>query len=316
MTDTRTLSVFTLTDLVEVTPVLLGFPPVESLVAVACRAGSVALVARIDLPAGAPESMLAQLRPMWLNNPDCTFLLLVFSEDANLAWSALGAMDAALPPHTLRLCVHADGTRWHATPGDEGLPYDARHGRLCLEAAVEGVPVLGSRDELYELIAPVLSEAETDAAIERVFDRYPTSRSLIHGALALLERADAGALVVDADVAAALCMATRYRAFVHPALLSTTRTNAEARRDLWAAVVRQVCPCCAGVPLAGLGLASWVLGQGAMLVVCLDLMRQVDADPLWSEFLEAVNVRAVHPGDWAGIAAGGLAAIERHRGAA
>lgn len=316
MTDTLTLTAFTLTDLVEVTPVLLGFPPVESLVAVGCRDGRVALVARVDLPTGSAEAMLERLRPVWADHPHHTFLLVAFTEESPLAWFALDAMDAALPTDALRLCVHADGERWHAHPGDEGMPYDARHGRLCLEAAVEGLTVLGSRDELYDLIAPVLTQEETDAAFERVFDRYPSSRALVRACLALIERADAGALRVDADVAAAFCVATRYGDFLHPALLSTTPDNAEARRDLWAAVVRQICPCCAGLALAGLGLASWVLGQGAMLVVCLDLMGQVDADSVWVDFLRAVNRRAIHPDEWPEIAERGMAAIERHRRAA
>lgn len=314
---TPTLTVSSLTDLVEITPSLLGFRPADSLVAVVCEDGVVVVTARVDLrPGGPPGPTVAALRTLWERYANGTFTLVAFSEDAATAWDALAAVDAALPSDTMRLLVHADTRRWYASPDDEGVPYDARAGRLGAAAAVAGLAVLDSREDLYALLAPVVTEPEADAATERVLDRYPTSAALVRAALALLDDADAGDLVVDADTAAALGVATRYADFVDPALLSTTRANADARRDLWAAVVRHLCPCCAGMALTALGLACWLCGQGAMQVVCLDLLARADADPVWAEFVSAVNLRALPPEAWDDIRAGGMDAVARQGSAA
>ncbi|MDN5571428.1 MAG: DUF4192 domain-containing protein [Propionibacteriaceae bacterium] len=294
-TTPTTLTARSLTDIVEITPSLLGFRPEESLVVMALADGRVGFTARVDL-AAVPSGIHGRFLPMWRKFRDADYMVVAFSSDPELAWASLFLIDDALPA-CRRMLIHADDTHCHLFPGDEGEPYDPFAGRLVAEATVAGMEVLPSRGELHRLLEPTVEPSEVADALERVLSAGDVAQ-IIERARELVAAADAVGGAPTLDDATALGIASLAPEFLDEVILATTRENAPGRRDLWAAVVRSLVPKYSGGALAALGMAAWQCGQGALQVVCLERMVGRPADPLWAGVLDLINARVMPPTQW------------------
>lgn len=293
------LRVRSVSDLIEVIPALLGFHPVESLVLVVLDGERVRLTARVDLPPpGLADRALVPLCPVLDRFPDGTYLAVAMTPDPDLAWPALLALDDALPPATERLLVHADGALWRHDPDDPGTPYDPDGGTA--QAVVAGLPVLRSREDLGRMIDPACGAGELSAALERARQSWASTSELAEAASVLLDSPPSPPAL---DVCTTLSLASHLDDFLDHAMLTTTRANAPARRDLWAAVARASVPGCAGAALTALGLAAWLCGQGALQSVCLERLDEETRTSVWALFLDGVIARALPPDAWDGIRA-------------
>ena len=292
----RTLTLGTLTDLVELVPRLLGFCPADSLVVVVMDAGRVQVTARIDLPdVHAPEAV-AKLAQLWRRFPHASSIILAYCEEHERGWANLFGLDDALPDID-RVLIHVDGGRYYLEPCDQGTPYDADAGVMATRATAAGMAALASRDDLRTLLEPTHTPADLSAALDRVSTRTSTWSELVADAARLIEDAERGG-EVGVDDATTLCLASHDPAFLDAVMLTTMAHNAEARRDLWAGVVRASVPRCAGFALAALALAAWLCGQGALQVVCMKEMEGQHADQYWIGILEHINADAVPPREW------------------
>ncbi len=291
-----------MSDLVEVIPTLLGFHPSDSIVLVVVEDGHVALTARSDLPKGRPGPLVKQLRPVWeRHGADALYLMVAYTADAALAWRVLSALDAAVPGS--RRLVHADGVRCREEPDEEGLPYDVHSGVLAAEGAYRGLLVRESRDELVRLLDVTATPDEVSDSLERVGSRLQGAGELCREAVALLERHDGDpeSPPLTLDEATLLCLASHDQAFLDASMLSTRAENARRRKDLCVQAVRSSVPSCIGGLLELLALASWVSGDGALQVVCLERLSGLRASPEWFDFLDAVNRDVVPPTAWDGL---------------
>lgn len=293
------LSLHSVGDLVEIVPSLLGFQPVESLVLVVLERDRVEVTVRFDL-AAADQAPRWQLVPVFARFPTATYVVVAYTPEARAGWEALLTMDAAFPelPRTL---VLADGERCYLFPGDEGEPYDAVAGRAAVQGALAGMAVLGSREELHAQLDHTWSEEALAAALDAVGAAIANGVDMVARGRELLARFDTEGGSPTLEEAVVLTMASHAPGFLDEAILSTTRANAAARRDLWAAVVRGSAPRCDGFALAALGIAAWVTGQGALQVVCLERMTNIRADPLWMGVLDQANAEAWPPSEWPAV---------------
>lgn len=292
------LTVRTLTDLVELVPSLLGFHPADSLVVVVVEDGHVTVTARTDLPSGGARPLVRQAEMLWSRYPRALFLAIAYTGSSRRAWRVLSTLERRRPPGLEQWSFHADGVRWYDGPDDPGTAYDAGCGVLAARAAFQGLPVLGSRAELAGLLDATVAPDAVGEALSRFGGRNLPQDDLVREALALVEAKDSDGGAPSLDEATLLCLASHDGGFRDCVMLSTTRDNAAARRDLWAAVVRQSAPGLCGQALCILALAAWVLGQGALQVVCLERLAGLDADEDWVDFLDAVNREAVPPQEW------------------
>lgn len=295
MTETtqRTI-VRSLTDLIEVVPILLGFHPHDSIVVLAVEDGAIRLTARADLTDDPSDGLAA----VWRRLPRAQLIVLAATVDADRAWYALGQVNDAIPRAVDRILLHADGEFWFEHRSDEGTPYDAVGSIHLARAAYSGRPVRASRDDLYRLVEPHRSAAELTASIERVASRSQTMSEVVGEALALVEGHDEVVGELDIDDATILCLASHDPEFLDAVLLSTASENADARRSLWLQVVGGSVPQCAGGALVAVALAAWLTGDGALQSVCLEAMLDRPAPLDWVEVLDGLHRDAVPPQEW------------------
>ena len=295
MTDaTERMTLSTLTDLVEVVPVLLGFHAHDSLALIAIQDGKVELTARTDLT----NDAATRLSAAWRRLPRAELVLIAYTADEDRAWLGLGEVDDALPDGTDRILLHADGACWFAHPQGVGTPYDVLGSVHLARAAFSGRQVRASREELARLVEPSRSPDEVTASLERVAAEMGTLSDVVAEALALLEGHDDEPGDLDIDDATVLCLASHEESFLDAALLSTVRENAGARLSLWLQVVGASVPNCAGGALVAAGLAAWLTGDGALQSVCLEALAERPGPVEWVSVLDGINRDALPPSGW------------------
>ncbi|MFV0405917.1 MAG: DUF4192 family protein [Propioniciclava sp.] len=291
------LTARSLTDLVELIPTLLGFHPANSVVVIVVVDDHVAVTARVDLPSRGVARIAEQLRPVWDRFPRGRFVVVICAPVSERSWAACDILDATLPG-TGRTLIMADGHRWFAHPQDPGVPYEHEASAFAAATVMAGHQIRHSRADLVAELAPVNSAAEVSQALEQLRSTGDPRSAVVARALALVAAADAEQPVLRLDQAVVLLVASHDEAFLDAVMFSTTPSNASARRDLWAEVVRQSVPGCTGFALAALALAAWVCGQGALQVICLEQMMGQPGPDAWYETLSDVNARALPPAEW------------------
>ena len=160
-------------DLITSIPLLLGFRPEHSLVAVGLVAGQVRCTFRVDLPGSADHlehlpDLSAQLR-----RNDCDGTVLIAYGDREVAEAALrrsAARLAAAGAEALDL-LRVTGGRWFSLScgrgccPDQGLPLPETTPASC-EVAVAGGYAYGDRKQVAALLDPAESEARAAVARE------------------------------------------------------------------------------------------------------------------------------------------------------
>ncbi|QIK71102.1 DUF4192 family protein [Propioniciclava coleopterorum] len=300
---TSPTTIRTMTDLVEVIPTLLGFHPCDSIVVVAVEDGHVLVTARADLPRE-EERLAPALDSLWRRYPRALFLLLGFCADPAVAWATLARVDADLPATTERRYLVVGDDRWFDAPDGEGTPYDRLGNVHVARAAFEGRPVRRSRAELAALIETSRTPEEVAASLRRVEASLQDDGDLLGRAEALLAAhlADPGEL--DLDDVTLLCLASHDDGFLDRHLWGMTPQEARVQQRLWLQVVRASVPSCRGGALVALGLTSWLCGEGALQVVCLEALGRVAGPPGWIDLLDLVNTAALSPNHWDALVAG------------
>lgn len=294
---TPTLRIRTIPDLLAVIPRLLGFHPADSLALLVIDEGRLALTARLNLPETAQE-VSDQLGRLWERYPNALYLAVAYCAEPDRAWTALAALSLSAPSGAEVRRYHADGTRWFDHADAPGEPYDITSNALAAQAAYEGLPALADREEVERLVEPTVTPRQVTRALRVLSRKGLDHDGLVRDAMALVRRADGGDTSLSLVDAALLSVASHDLAFRESAILSTSQANAEARRALWLGVVQRTVPSCAGFALVILGIAAWVSGQGALLVVCIQGAGRVASDGEWLGFLDHLNRDVVPPTDW------------------
>lgn len=256
-------------------PHLLGFHPEESLVVLVMDGGRLSLTARLSLAdAASPDGLEGVLTRIWCRFPAADAWFVAYTAHREYAWAVLRRCDAFLPEASARRLVAVDGRTWQADDpeGPRGV-HDPGSSRAAAEAAMHGLVARRSRAELAALVdgPPATDTGRLVAVAHRVgaevatgpIGRWPRLMG------AALERFDTTGSLDDADAARLAILAT------HPpardvALLSMSRECAEAQVDLWRRVVNRTLAVHQGHPLALLGMAAWIAGDGALVSVCLE----------------------------------------------
>jgi hypothetical protein len=299
-------------DLAAAVPVLLGFEPRDSVVAVVLDPPVVALTMRVDLPAPrdrwAWKAVGDSLARGAISAGGSAAVVLAYADDR----AALDPLRSHVVKSLTRakvevldvLRVH-DGRYWSATCRDlrccpaEGRPVPAGTA-VQAAAVVQGVVVRGDRQSLAREFEP---PADAEPAAARRAWRTQLDRLLSAGTVDLddvralldtaVEAARSGA--VDLETAARLaallsngeCRDEVYRHLV--------RRPVREHRALWAAVCRWFTGQPAVVPLAVFALAAYLDGDGATGNLAYERAAALDASHPTVRLVGDILVSAIRP---------------------
>lgn len=303
MTERPRSKVSSVTDLVEVIPTLLGFHPEESLVVLAIQHGELVVTARADARA-CEQGLAPALSSLWRRYPAALFFLFGFCRDADAGWRALERLADEIPAGTPSRRVLVDEHRWYGARDTPGVPYDRLGNVHLARAAFAGRPVRGSRAELVALIQTSSTPEQVCASLERVEATLKGAGDLRERAAALIAGHQAAPRPLTLDEVTLLSLASHDDRFLDEQLWALTPEQAGVHQQLWLQVVRGSVPSCRGGALVALGLTSWLCGEGALQVVCLEALGKVAGPPAWIDLLDLVNAAALSPQHWDALVAG------------
>ena len=265
----------TVDDALGLIPHLLGFHPEESLVVLVVDGGQVAVTARIDLrDAVPPDGVEAVLERIWRRFPLADGWFVAYTDDHGAGWDVLGRCDAFLPPEARRRLTLVDGdTWWIDEPCGPVGRHDPGSSALAAEATVHGLVARPSRSDVERLLDGP-PEADLDHLVA-VAERTGAELAQVKGRrwpglmAAVLARCRLQGRLDD-DGAALLAALSTHPDARDVALLSISRADADQHVDLWRQVVNRTLPVHQGYPLALLGMAAWITGEGALAAMCLE----------------------------------------------
>ena len=304
-------------DLINVVPVLLGFRPTESLVAIATNGPRrrFGFRMRLDFSPGLDPDDLATFVVTHLEAQGAEgVVVLVLTEHQAAARDALAAIEAGLGPIEPVVLARADVTHyWVDVPGFPagGVAYELEgHHVAVVHAIVEGQEILPDREALVRRYAAARGDQAERAAeavsavLPGVLDRMRSSSGPL-GPVGLGElrgvvgKVEAGVPLDDVDTARLVVWAHAVEVRTAIGALVTPDT---ARRWLpaLAHAARAAVPPFEPAVLCLAAYAAWLTGDGAQARVAVD--RALGADPRSTLALALLDVldrgvRPPRPGD-------------------
>lgn len=282
-------------DFLSIAPYLLGYQPEDRLVAVVLSGRRLAVTAAMPLTAfddvvNAYEAFMPPL--MQVSKP--MVALMAWTDDAELGEYALGLAEVWVGAEHLLDSVVVTSERWWSRDGwGSGRTQELAHGRAAAEAVLAGLGVAGSRDDA---VRAVLGPDAVDPAVfgELARPRHVRPADAVGLAHQLMD--EPGELPLDQ--VAALVMMVQDVDVRDAVWLAMDRAHAQAHLSLWLRIVAVTPTEWALVPVLLLGCASWVSGQGAVMVAAVE--RALDLDPTCSlaHLLSDVIRQALSPQVW------------------
>lgn len=289
-------------DLLAMVPIVIGFPPQESVVMLTFGARDT-FHARVDLPDRAEdlEELVRGLVGPARRNGVTSVVFVLYDEDADRAHRAWRALRRGFRAARIQVidALRTDGARWYPLLGgdarsrEEGVPYDISGHPFVARAVLAGRVTRGSRAEVEALLA---QEPARAAEVEALVDDGPVPGPGWVGDL-VARHVGARTSPDDGEVARLLpALAVGERR--DEAVTGLDRVSAQRHVDLWLDVLRRT-PTAYVAPVAALlGLAAWQLGDGALAWCAVDRCAEVDPDHPLMLFLASALTHALPPSAW------------------
>lgn len=290
-------------DILGLIPYLLGFHPTESLVAAFVRQRRVVVTARVDLGATADLEALIDQFELVADQVDTRALVLIgYGADESVRDVMRGLAD--LIPFDLVDVLAVSGDRWWSVccDGDccpaEGQAYDIETHPLAAEAVMAGISASGTRDDIMALTAgpPAAERDRLTAAAEACAGRVDqlSQRRRRRRVRQLVDRVLSADGPTEAE-AVEIAVLVRDVGVRDEVWAMMTRQDAEAYVALWRRVVTVSVWPYEPAPLAMLGWAGWLDGNGALLNCCIDRLEQVAPDYSLLELCRQISNNAIPP---------------------
>lgn len=316
-------------DLIALVPVLFGFHPRESLVAVTVHGPRqrLGLQLRIDLPGQSVVTEAADqvVSHLCSQQPDAV-LLVAFAERAEEADPVVAAVRARLVAENaiVGVALRADGKRYWSYLCDdpaccppEGTPYESETNALFTEAVFNGVEVLPDRDSLAGRFAAVSGPARermvrATARVEARLEEAAGPRPRERDPVLLRAGIDEVTPIVDAfeqdphrglgdDEAATLAVWASLVVVRDTLWARFTRENAALQLMVWRQVAARVVPPYEPAVLSLTAFAAWLSGKGAQAQCALDRVTEVDPSYSMAVLVQSAVTGCLSPEVWEGL---------------
>lgn len=301
-------------DILSAVPFLLRFHPEESFVFLVLDQKRLLLTARLDIgdePVDV-EALAARISRLCVDHEGDGVLLVAYTDRVVEIGLVLDELIEALEPIAVHEALLSVGETWwsrldgEAGP-DEGHPFDPKSSEIAATAVLSGLPALPSRAALIESVAgpqgpDAVAAAEAfEAGLFEVANLSTGERRerlcllvetfCVHQRpLTIRERAELAVLAYEIDLRDLAALRIRLE-------------DAHLHVDLWHQVVATTIAPFESAPLCLLGLAAWVGGNGALLVVCIERAERINPHYSLLGLLERINACALPPGAWEGMQA-------------
>jgi hypothetical protein len=282
MTDAPTIyTAHDIPDLLNALPTLFGFRPSESLIAVATRGPRrrFGFRLRVDIPPAGHVEGLAQLVADHLRRQGAEGAILVaITEQQDIAYDLLAAVERHLHAIELVMAVRADGSRyWVDAPGcpADGIAYEiSDHHLAIVKAVAAGQQILPDREALVQRFRPV--EGERRREFERMSAEASQMLDLPAAMARLGQMLERGDRLTDSDAIQLSVWVSRRD--VRDAFWGLiTRDNATEMLLLLTRVCGVVVPPFEPAVLSLTAFAGWLSGDGAQALIAVE--RALEADP-------------------------------------
>ena len=298
MTDTRsTYTAQCLPDLLDLLPVLFGFSPQESFIAIATHGESrrFGFRLRMDLPplehvGPAAAQVAAHLRRQ---EPDGAVLIAVTDRGSD-ADALVAAVKAELTDIPVQDAVRTDGEQyWAYGPAGPGIgkPYVSRCSPAIVDAVLGGMQILPDREALVARFAAVSGArkvamaAATDRVLGVALSELSGTPRADLGVLGMarirpiIESHETGKSLTDAELATVATWVSSVQVRDH-VWARMSRETAEATLELWTAVAQTVVEPFEAPVLCLAAFAAWLVGDGAQALIAIE--RALKAEPGYS----------------------------------
>lgn len=301
------LKIRTPEDFIAVVPYLLGFHPVDSVVALFFDGARVGLTARVDLPEPeATDALVREISALARQSRAESVVLLAYSIDQ----AGRAVLERFVTHSDLELLevLLVGPERWWSLvcPGSccppEGTPYDVSAHPLCAEAVLAGMSAAADRGALQAMVTgppPSELDALADVAAEAVTGLVGVESRLRKRRMATLVRRSLPSpdAMSDRDCAemAALCVDPSVRD-VAWALMS--RREAYQHLAVWRRVLSRTIDGLSPGPLGLVAMAGWISGNGALLNCCIARLERLAPEYPLLRLCRKISRDAVPPSSW------------------
>ena len=319
MTDTRsTYTAQCLPELLDLLPVLFGFSPKESFIAIATHGESrrFGFRLRMDLPpreqvGSAAAQVAAYLRRQ---EPDGAVLIAVTDRGSD-ADALVSAVKSELTDIPVQDAVRTDGEHyWAYGPAGPGIaqPYVSRCSPAVVGAVVGGMQILPDREALVARFAAVCGarkvamEAVTETVLGVALSELSETPRADLGVVGMarirpiIENYDTDGALTDVDLATLATWVSSVQVRDH-VWGRMRRDTAENTLALWTAVAQTVVEPFEAPVLCLTAFAAWLVGDGTQALIAIE--RALEAEPGYSMaqlILQALD-SGMSPEQWDGF---------------
>lgn len=314
--DLPTFTAHAIPDLINTLPMLFGFAPEDSIVAIATHGPRhrMGFRMRLDMPAAEQVPAAADLVVAHLGHQGAEGAIVVaVTEKTSVAELLVPEIERRLGSIEPVVGVWADDARYwttfdHSDPA--GYPYAASdHHEAVVRAIVEGQEILPNRAALAAKLDPdggerriwldngIATVAGQVLSIVNNRDEEPIEEVAMADLAPALRAAHAGRRLTDdqslrlAQWALVLPARDALWALITPA-------SARAMVGLWSHVARCAPPPLAAPALTLAGFASWLSGDGAYALIAAEKALDIDPDYTLAGLVLGLLERAVAPSEW------------------
>ncbi|MCL2652549.1 MAG: DUF4192 domain-containing protein [Propionibacteriaceae bacterium] len=287
--------------LVATLPYLFGFRPDNSVIILGLQGRRIDGTARVDasvvLAAGFDVEVLRG-RLSSITAPSHQIIVVAWIDDVDDARRAINVVGNATGLPDMAVIVS------HGRCQADGGPWQECVDHLA-EADEAGLTVLDSRDALEASVA-----GPSDAEWATMADAWACACHSVEALTPGKQRARARRLMeqgleVPGGLSSESCLelaALARQGHVRDVMTALiTIKSARHHTELWRLVVTKAPAEAAPAVLGLLGLAAWLMGEGALQVCCMQRGLAIDPSHSLLRLIEAINVMGVHPREWARV---------------
>ena len=308
-------------DLLGTVPILFGFHPENSLIAIATYGprSRFGFRLRLDMPDALHVNEAAEIVTHHLNGQNAESVVLIALTDqkaeADVLVSRITELLGEIP---VREAVRADGTYYWSyldDTGEQGTLYaDPAIAPVVIEAIGAGMSIYANRAELearyntegtptLEKVRDAIDALASEVGNPDAIDRVSVSAQVLNNLDIVVVDRDA----LNPERVAWLAIGAGLTQIRDEMWALMTRTNAQTHAELWRLVANQVVDEASVAPYTLCAFAHWLHGDGAQALIALERAQAIAPDYSMARLIGTLLETGISPEKWEGFDPTGLA---------